>query len=1210
MRALLVFAVILQCTPCSLWASTYYVSPTGNDANSGTSSNLPWKTIAKVNAATLAAGDLVQFQSGQTFTGSLSVASGTTNSPITYTSYGTGPAVINSGSLNGAAGSSVSGIILSNLNFVGNGYTNNSNAGISLSGQGNFVRINSVQSTGYGEAGIYFTTSSSGNGYANVRITDSTVYGCGYAGIYVEGVDDKKGTGTYYSHTNFYIGYCNVYDIYGRTTDSVHTGNGIYMYDINDATVEYCVVHDTGANDTVCGGPAGIWCWQANHITFQFDESYRCIDNYEAGGCDGDGFDFDGGTVNSFMQYNYSHDNYGAGLLSWEFSGARPMSNNVIRYNITQNNGLHGNFYAEITTGGGTLTGYQIYNNDCYASTGSFACVQIEGPLVNSGFRNNILFSTNGVPLVTGASATFQGNDYWTAGGAFNIAGYTNLSSWQTATGQEKLNSNSVAHTVNPMFAAPGGGGTIGYLGNLTTLTPYQLQAASPMVNTGLNLPTLFGLNAGSRDFYSNSIPQGGGYSIGADELPPSPTIVSFQSSTNLCSGAFTLPVYGANFSAPAQGGCTVYFNGSARPTTFINSTNLTVGILASDSYAAGSFTIIVSNSDNETGRATFTVNTASTTTTVTPSVNPSCFEQPVFFNATIASPATCTNPTGTVQFKIDGSNFGVAAALVSNTATSGVTNSLPPGGHTVTAAYTGDGNFNASTGTLSGGLTINTIPAAPTPGNNGPICAGNTLNLTASTVAGATYSWTGTNNFSSSAQNPSITNATTAASGTYTVTVTVNGCISTAATTIATVNAIPSASNVTGGGAYCAGGSGMPVGLDGSQSGVNYQLELNSSPVGLPVSGTGSALSFGSQTAAGTYTVVATNATTGCTSTMTGSTTVIVNLNPTAFNVTGGGAYCTGGGGVAVGLSGSQSGVNYQLELNSSPVGSPVAGNGSTLSFGAQAAAGTYTVAAANATTACASTMTGSAVITVNPLPSTPTASNNGPICAGSTLNLSTPTVAGATYGWTGPSSFTSTAQNPSISNTTSAASGTYLVTITDSNGCVSAAGSTIATVNPTPAAPTVGNNGPIIEGNTLNLTASTVSGVTYGWTGPSNFTSTAQNPSISNATSAASGLYSVTVTDSNGCTAVSSTTALVTALRITTITLQGSDIQITWLTSGGTTDELQEVQGTPGYGTNFTDFAGPFVIPGGGDTSTNYIDAGAATNSPAKFYRVRLVP
>ncbi len=472
MKTLLALAVILQYMPCPLMASMYYVSPAGNDANSGTSSNLPWKTITKVNGASLSPGDLVQFQGGQSFTGSVTVKSGTTNSPIIYTSYGTGPAVINSGSLNGAAGSGVSGIVVSNLDFIGNGYTSNSSAGISISGQGNFVRVDSVESSGYGEAGIYFTTSSSGKGYANVRITGSTVHDCGYAGIYVEGVYDKKGTATYYSHTNFYIGHCNVYDIPGRATDSDHTGNGIYIYDINDATVEYCVVHDTGANDKVCGGPVGLWCWQANHITFQFNESYHNLANFAAGGCDGDGIDFDGGTVNSLMQYNYSHDNYGAGLLSWEFSGARPMSNNVVRYNITQNNGSHGNFYAEITTGGGTLTGFQIYNNDFYASTGSFACAQIDGPLVNSGFRNNILFSTNGVPLVTIAKATFQGNDYWTSGGATNIAGYTTLSAWQAATGQEKLNSNSVADAVDPLFTAPGTAGRLGISEILQRLPP------------------------------------------------------------------------------------------------------------------------------------------------------------------------------------------------------------------------------------------------------------------------------------------------------------------------------------------------------------------------------------------------------------------------------------------------------------------------------------------------------------------------------------------------------------------------------------------------------------------------------------------------------------------------------------------------------------------------------------------------------------------
>src|SRR5688572_13676065 len=48
------------------------------------------------------------------------------------------------------------------------------------------------------------------------------------------------------------------------------------------------------------------------------------------------------------------------------------------------------------------------------------------------------------------------------------------------------------------------------------------------------------------------------------------------------------------------------------------------------------------------------------------------------------------------------------------------------------------------------------------------------------------------------------------------------------------------------------------------------------------------------------------------------------------------------------------------------------------------------------------------------------PTASNNGPICQGSTLNLSATTIPGATYQWSGPNGFTSTQQNPGIPNTT----------------------------------------------------------------------------------------------------------------------------------------------------------------------------------------------
>jgi beta-glucanase (GH16 family) len=79
--------------------------------------------------------------------------------------------------------------------------------------------------------------------------------------------------------------------------------------------------------------------------------------------------------------------------------------------------------------------------------------------------------------------------------------------------------------------------------------------------------------------------------------------------------------------------------------------------------------------------------------------------------------------------------------------------------------------------------------PPTPTAGNNGPIWAGMTLNLTASTVASATYNWTGPNGFTSTNQNPSIVNASTNVSGLFNVTAATGVCISAPATTTVTVN-------------------------------------------------------------------------------------------------------------------------------------------------------------------------------------------------------------------------------------------------------------------------------------------------------------------------------------------------------------------------------------------------------------------------------------
>jgi hypothetical protein len=182
-----------------------------------------------------------------------------------------------------------------------------------------------------------------------------------------------------------------------------------------------------------------------------------------------------------------------------------------------------------------------------------------------------------------------------------------------------------------------------------------------------------------------------------------------------------------------------------------------------------------------------------------------------------------------------------------------------------------------------------------------------------------------------------------------------------------------------------------------------------------------------------------------------------------------------------------------------------------------------------------------------VNAIPAAPVAGNNGPVCSGSTLNLTALTVPGAAYSWTGPNGFASSAQNSSIANASTDASGLYSVTVIV-NGCSSPAGTTTATVNAAPAAPTAGSSSPIYAGMTLNLTASTVAGATYSWTGPNGFTSTDQNPSIANATTNAAGLYSVAATIGSCTSPAGTTTATVNPPVSLSIQAQGGNLILDW--------------------------------------------------------------
>ncbi len=130
----------------------------------------------------------------------------------------------------------------------------------------------------------------------------------------------------------------------------------------------------------------------------------------------------------------------------------------------------------------------------------------------------------------------------------------------------------------------------------------------------------------------------------------------------------------------------------------------------------------------------TFTIAKANTVTALLSAVNPSSFGQSVTFTATVTFGAG--TPTGTAQFKDNGTNLGAPVALNAGGVATFSTSALTVGTHPITADYSGDGNFLTSSGSLSQvvnvqpGLSINDVSV--TEGNSGTTTATFTVTLSA----------------------------------------------------------------------------------------------------------------------------------------------------------------------------------------------------------------------------------------------------------------------------------------------------------------------------------------------------------------------------------------------------------------------------------------------------------------------------------------------
>jgi hypothetical protein len=184
---------------------------------------------------------------------------------------------------------------------------------------------------------------------------------------------------------------------------------------------------------------------------------------------------------------------------------------------------------------------------------------------------------------------------------------------------------------------------------------------------------------------------------------------------------------------------------------------------------------------------------------------------------------------------------------------------------------------------------------------------------------------------------------------------------------------------------------------------------------------------------------------------------------------------------------------------------------------------------------------------------------------CGTGTITLGATASAGTINWYSSETGGTSLGTGTSFTTQSISSTTTYYVDATNNGYTTSMRTAVIATVKATPSTPTAANNGTVCVGLPLQITASTITGATYSWTGPNGFTSTMQNPTVSSAaTTAMSGTYSVTASV-NGCTSSTNTTTVIinTIPATPSITQNGSDLVSSSITGNQWYDENGAING-----------------------------------------------
>ena len=509
------------------------------------------------------------------------------------------------------------------------------------------------------------------------------------------------------------------------------------------------------------------------------------------------------------------------------------------------------------------------------------------------------------------------------------------------------------------------------------------------------------------------------------------------------------------------------------------------------------------------------------------------------------------SNPTGIITSS-NGTNFVCNGSTVTLTVTGGGTYTWNDASTldslvvspTTNTTYNVIVEVGGCSDTATFAVTVNNLPTAIVTGDN-TICVGETTTLTAS--GGISYSWTTGSTLDSIIVSPT-------ADSSYVVTVTdANGCVNTANSTV-TVNDLPNPA-ISGTSLICNGNSTTLT----ASGGTSYVWNNGSTSPSINVS----------PIADSTYLVTATDAN-GCSDTV--STLVQVISNPTA-NITssnGTNFVCNGSTVTLTATGGGTYTWNDASTLDSLVV-SPIVNT-------------TYSVIVEVG--GCSDTAT--FAVTVNSLPTVVVTGDNT-ICNGESTTLTAS--GGTSYTWNTGSTLDSIVVSPT-------ADSSYVVTVTDANGCVNTANSTV-TVNALPN-PTISGTTAICDGTFTTLTAS--GGTSYVWNNGST------SPSI-NVSPIADSTYLVTATDANGCSdtvstlvqVISNPTANIISSNGTNFVCNGSSVTLT--ASGGGTytwndaSTLDSLVVSPTTNTTYN-----VIVEVGGCSDTAYF-AVTVNNLPTAF-------